>query len=324
MPNAASLTRWRTRAADTERQLRAARLAVEDEDQASKIEKAADPDPEHRAQLELRSRSRLGAYIAAALQGLPVEGAEAEFTAACGVPKGHIPLSLFEADRPEVRVDAATVSPTTGLGATLAPIQPFVFSESIAPRLGIAMPQVGSGAYSEATITTSLTAAAKGIGIAQDSSAAVLTTITANPRRIAARLTIGMESIAQIGQGNFESALRMNATQKLSDAYDTQCISGNGTAPNVDGLINQLTDPTDPTAITTFDGFVGAFVDQVEGLWASTGKNVAIVTNADVWSLSAKTFRDRVIDTGQRGGVSLGDMSFADYATAHFGGVVVQ
>lgn len=316
----AELDTVETRAADTERQLRAARVAVEAEDEKTKTETRAEPDAEHRARVELRGRSRLGSYIAAALQGRQVVGAEAEFSAASGVPAGHIPLDLFEADRPEVRVDAATVSPTTGLGATLAPIQPFVFSESIAPRLGIAMPQVGSGAYSEATITMSLTAAAKVKGVAQDSTAAVLTTVTANPRRIAARLTIGMEDIAQIGVANFEAALRENATQKLSDEYDRACISGNGTAPNVNGLINQLTNPTDPTAITTFDGFVGAFVDQVEGLWAGTGKDVAIVTNADVWGLSGKTFRDRVIDTGQRGGVSLGDMSFSDYATAHFGG----
>ena len=38
------------------------------------------------------------------------------------------------------------------------------------------------------------------------------------------------------------------------------------------------------------------------------------------YGLSAKTFRDRVIDTGQRGGVSLGDTSFADYAMANYGG----
>ena len=129
-----------------------------------------------------------------------------------------------------------------------------------------------------------------------------------------------MEDVAQIGVANFEAALRMNAVQKLSDEYDRQCISGNGTAPNVNGLINQLDDPTNPTAVAAFDDFVAAFVDQVEGLWAMTGKDVAIVTNPNCWSLSAKTFRDRVIDTGQRGGVSLGDMSFSDYATAHFGG----
>ena len=170
-----------TRSADTERQLRAARVAVEEEDAASKVAKAADPDPEQRERLELRGRARFGAYIAAALQGRGVSGVEAEFAAACGAPAGHVPLDLFEADRPEVRVDAATVSPATGLGATLAPVSPFVFSESIAPRLGIAMPQTPSGAYSEATISTSLSAAAKAKGVPQDSSAAVLTAVTAIP-----------------------------------------------------------------------------------------------------------------------------------------------
>ena len=42
--------------------------------------------------------------------------------------------------------------PATGAGATLAPIQPFVFAQSIAPMLGIEMPSVGSGSYSEMTI----------------------------------------------------------------------------------------------------------------------------------------------------------------------------
>ena len=302
------------RSADTERQLRAARAAVEEEDRSATIDKgAAAPDAELRERIELRGRARFGAYIAAALQGRGVSGAEAEYAAACGAPAGHVPLELFEADRPEVRADAPTESPTTGLGATLAPIQPFVFSESIAPRLGIAMPQVGSGAYSEATISTSLSAAAKAKGDPQESTAAVLTTVTANPRRIAARLTIQMEDVAQIGVANFEAALRMNAVQKLSDVYDTQCISGNGTAPNVNGLINQLTNPTDPTEVADFDAFVASFVDQVDGLWAMTGKDVAIVTNPDAWKLSAKTFRD--IATAD-----LGDMAFSDYAMGHFGG----
>ena len=302
------------RSADTERQLRAARAGVEDEDRQATVDKGtAAPDAELRERLELRSRARFGAYIAAALQGRMVDGAEAEYAAACGAPAGHVPLDLFEADRPEVRADAPTESPTTGLGATLAPIQPFVFSESIAPRLGIAMPQVGTGAYSEATISTSLTAAAKAKGVAQESTAAVLTTVTSNPRRIATRLTIQMEDVAQIGVANFEAALRMNAVQRLSDEYDQQCISGDGSAPNVNGLINQLTNPTDPTTVATFDDFVASFVDQVDGLWAMTGKDVAIVTNPDAWKLSAKTFRD--IATAD-----LGDMAFSDYAMGHFGG----
>ena len=65
---------------------------------------------------------------------------------------------------------------------------------------------------------------------------------------------------------------------------------------------------------------MAAFADQIDGLWASTMREISIVGNVDAYKLSAKTFRDKEINTGQRGGVSLGDVSFADYAMTHTGG----
>ena len=298
----------------TEAQLRAAIAA----------EGVVDPegdvvDPEVRERLELRGRVSFGRYLASMLTGQQISGPEAEYQAACKVP--GIPLDLFEQDRPvEVRVDAASGVPATGAGATLAPIQPFVFSESIANKLMIEMPSVGSGAYSEMTISTSLTAGAKNKGTVQDSTAAVLTPTTANPRSIRGRLTLNLEDIAAIGQANFESALRQNAQAVVSDALDSQIITGNGSAPNLDGLINQLTDPSNPTVIANFDAFVAAFADSIDGLWAPTMIDVAIVANVDAYKLAAKTYRDRVIDTGNRGGVSLGDKTAADYLRAYTGG----
>ena len=170
--------------------------------------------------MELRGRASFGRYLAAMLTGQQIGGAESEYQAACKVP--GIPIDLFEQDRPEVRVDTASGIPATGAGATLAPIQPFVFAESIAPMLGIEMPSVGSGAYSEMTISTALTAAAKAKGTAQESTAAVLTPTTASPRSIRGRLTLNLEDIAAIGQANFESALRQNAQAVVSDALDSQ------------------------------------------------------------------------------------------------------
>lgn len=297
---------------DLERQLRAAMAALSEEERAS-IEKGAQkpPDAEQREKIELRNKALLGNFILAKIEGRAVTGVEAEYSASCGISGGNFPIAIFESGRP-VEERVATNIPATGLGATLAPIQPFVFSESIAPRLGIAQPQVGSGAYSEATISTSLSANPQAKDGAQAATAAVITTTTAKPRRIAARLTIRMEDVLEIGVANFESALRMNATQKLADVYDFQCIAGNGTSPNVNGLINQLTDPADPTAIATFDAFVSAFVDQVDGLWAMTGKDVKVVTNPDAWKLSAKTFRDIAA-------ADLGDTAFADYAMMKYG-----
>ena len=292
---------------DTESQLRAAIAA---DDAATPPDNPA-IDSEVRERLELRGRASFGRYLHAALTGAQITGAEAEFQSACKVP--GIPLDLFEQDRPEIRADAASGVPATGSGATLAPIQPFVFSQSIAPMLGIEMPSVGSGAYSEMTISTALSAAAKAKGAEQDSTAAVLTATTASPRSIRARLTLNLEDIAAIGQANFESALRENANAALSDALDTQAINGNGSAPNLDGLINQLTDPSNPTAIILFDTFLKSFSDSVDGLWASKMSDVAIVANVDAYKLAAATFRG----TAAQGGPVV---TFADYAAHSTGG----
>ena len=301
---------------DSELQLRAA-IAAEPEEVVQPGPHAT-VDPEVRERLELRARASFGRYLHAALTGQQSSGPEAEYQAACKV--GGIPIDLFEQDRPEIRVDVASGVPATGAGATLAPIQPFVFSQSIAPMLGIEMPTVGSGAYSEMTISTALTAAAKNKATAQESTAAVLTPATANPRSIRGRLTLNLEDIAAIGQANFESALRQNAQAVVSDALDSQVITGNGTAPNLDGLINQLTDPTDPSDVTNFDAFVAAFADSIDGLWAPTMMDLGMVVNVDAYKLAAKSYRDRVIDTGNRGGVSLGDKTAADYLRAYTGG----
>ena len=262
-------------------------------------------DAETRERLELRGKATIGGFLLARMQGRMPAGELAEYASACGVSDG-IPIDIFEKDRPapiEHRADAATVAPATGTGATLAPIQPFIFSKSIAPLLGIDMPTVGSGAYSEATISTALSAAAKAKGAAEESTAAVLTPQTSTARRLSGRLSLNVESIATIGQDNFESAVRDNLVMTVSDEYDRQCITGDGVAPNVNGLVNQLTDPADPAAVATFALFLKAAADQVDALWATELSEVAMITNADVYRLSAQVFR-----------ANNADLSFSDYA----------
>ena len=294
------------------------RAAVSAEPEDQRVEPGAPTDPETRERLALRGKSSMRGFLLAALEGRDPSGAEAEYRAACKVTNGF-PVDLFEADRPpetrDVETRAVTPAPATGQGATLAPIQPFVFSESIAPKLGIDMPQVGSGSYSEATITTALPAAATNKGDDAPTTAGAITPVTATARRISARMSVAMEDVATIGVANFEAALRQNAMMALSDEYDRQCITGNGTAPNVNGLIAQLTDPTDPTAVADFDAFLEAFADQIDGLWASTMRNVSIVANVDAYKLSAKAFRDVGTNNGHRG-----DISAADYLAAHTAG----
>ena len=72
-----------TRAADTERQLRAARLAVEDEDKTKKVETRDEPDAELRARIELRSRARVGDYLSRCAHGASSAGCIGRAAAGC-------------------------------------------------------------------------------------------------------------------------------------------------------------------------------------------------------------------------------------------------
>ena len=300
---------------DLERQIRAAQIALDDEEKAA-LEAANEnkPDAEQRERIELRSKASLTNYLTAALSGRQVDGPEAELRSATGISDG-IPLELWDVpQRAETRADAATGAPGT-VGVNVAPIQPAVFANSIAPRLGIEMPRVQSGTYASATITTSLSAGAKAKGAAQESTEAAFTVTSATPKRVSARLSIQIEDVAAVGQTNFESALRQNLSVVLSDALDTQAINGDGQAPNLSGILKGLTDPNAPESVVAFDDFVAAFADGIDGLWASTTKDVSIVCGPATYQKSAKTFRDVGTNNGHRG-----DISFADYAMAHGGG----
>ena len=314
------ITRLAKAIGEDEIEYRAALAAEGDsEREAREAAQRAGVDPETRERLELRGRVSLGAYLAAALSGRLPGGAEAEYGSAHAAPVGSIPLDLWETDRPQTAHGAAletravTPAPATGTGQTVAPVQPFVFAPSIAPRLGIEMPSVGSGGYSEMTITTAPPASAKVASADADDTAGALTAVTANPRRLSARMSVSLEDVASVGQSNFEAALRAATSMALSDEYDEQCIAGNGTSPNVAGLINQLTDPSNPTTIATFDSLVATFADQIDGLWASAVRDVSIVANVDAYKLSAKTYRG----TAANGGPAI---TFADYAREAFGG----
>ena len=144
---AAELATLTTEYQSVELRMRAAIIAEGGNPDGVKVETV---DAETRERIEIRGKSRVGAYLLAALQGRLPGGAEAEYSAALGTAGGEIPLDLWEHDRPapSAEVRAATPAPSTGTGVTVAPVQPFIFA-----------PSVGSGGYSELTISTSVPAA---------------------------------------------------------------------------------------------------------------------------------------------------------------------
>ena len=309
---------------DLERQIRAATVTLEDEEREAETRSIEHPDAEMRERIELRSKAQLTNFLMSAARGRMVDGAEAELQAAAGVSGHGIPLELWDVARPaeqrsaEGERETRAVTPAPGtVGVNLDAIRPAVFANSIAPRLGIEMPRVASGTYASATITTSQTAAAYAKSGAAVGTAGSFTVTTATPKRVSARLELTLEDVAAVGEANFESILRENLALALSDQLDDQVINGNGTAPNLSGIFQGLTDPTAaPTAVADFDAFVAAFAGGVDGLWSNTVKEVAIVGGVETYRLSAATFRDP--STGTAGG--RGDKAFSDYGMEHYGG----
>ena len=294
---------------DLERQIRAATVALEDEEKEAETRAADEPDAERRERIELRSKASLTGYLRAALSGQQVSGPEAELRDAAGVG-GGIPLELWDtAETLEQR--AATETPGT-VGVNLDRIRPAVFANSIAPRLGIEMPRVESGTYASATIADSLTAAAKAKGADADATAATFTVTAVMAKRISARLSIRIEDIASVGQNNFEAILRENLSLVLSDELDNQAINGDGMNDGLTGIFERLADPAATTAIADFDGFAAAHAGGIDGLWANTLKDVSIVAGPSTMALAARTF--------QTAASFKGEMSAAAYAMENTGG----
>ena len=299
---------------DLERQIRAATIAIEDEEKAAETRTANEPDAELRERRELRSRASVTEYLMARMQGRMVNGAEAELSKAAEVRDGAIPLELWDTPETIERRQTDTVSAAPGtVGVNLDRIRPAVFANSIAMRLGIEMPRVMSGTYASATISTSLTATAEAKGDRADATAAAFTVTSVTPKRISARLAIAIEDVAAVGQANFESILRENLSLVLSDQLDEQAINGDGQAPNLTGIFQRLTDPSAPSAVADFDAYAAAHAGGVDGLWANTIKDVSIVCGPATYQHASRTFQTA---TNYKG-----ELSAAAYAMTNAGGL---
>ena len=193
-------------------------------------------------------------------------------------------------------------------------VHPAVFAAAVAPRMGVTMPQVSSGTYAELRITTSATAGARTKGEARESTALVLGAVSTKPRSISARISFRAEDRLEIGTAAFEPSIRSNMTMALSSEYDDQCLTGSGTAPAVQGLLPQITRPSDnPAALATFDTMLSTTAGNVDGIWARGIGDIVTLTNPATYVLSETVFRD----AGQN---HRGDISAAAYLRRETGG----
>ena len=248
-----------------------------------------DGDGEDRERSELRSRSRLAKYVSAALDGLPVQGAEAELSAAAGCP-GAVPLELFETRREATEHRAVTPAPAT-TDENLAPIVPAIFDRSAAAWLGIEMPMVATGDAGFPVLSTSVTGGPVAKSAEAAETAGAFTVTMAQPRRISGAFKFTVEDAARLS--GMENALRQNIGSVLSDELDKQAINGSGTGDGtLNGLLNILTDPAAPAAnAESFARYVAAAASHVDGLFAVDLGGIRQLVGVQTYGHMAAAFR---------------------------------
>ena len=290
-------------------ELRSSIKAVEAEGEAALV-KGGTTDSESKERLELRSKSRVGAFMEAALNGRSVDGAEAEFAAAEGCHGGHMPISIFDSGRP-VRLETRAITPGVDAEGSTTPTSPFAFERSVAASiLGIQFPVVQAGVQNVPVITTAPPSAAVAKSTAAVSTAAAVRLDTRIPKRIAGEFEVRVEDLAVMP--SLESDLRTAMMASVSNTVDEQTIAGNGTAPNLTGLFELATDVAAATVLETFASGVARFAKLVDGKFANALTDLHAIIGSDSFGVYSGLFAGN------------GSMSLADYLRERLGGFSVS
>ena len=90
-------------------------------------------------------------------------------------------------------------------------------------------------------------------------------------------------------------------------------MQGGNSGADLIGLFNRLTDPADPGTVADFDAFAASHAGGIDGLWALTLKDVAIVVGPSTYGLASRAFQTA---TNYKG-----ELSAASYAMNQTGGL---
>ena len=266
-------------------------------------------DPEQRERLGLRDRSRVGAFVSAALNSQAVTGAEAEYAAAVDCAAlGMIPMSIFDRDR---RQEVRAVTPGVDAQVVAHPTAPYVFERSVAASvLGIQFPVVPPGVANYPVISTAPPSGAVAKDAAAVATAAAVRLDTRSPKRISGQFEIRVEDLAVMP--SLEDDLRTSLMMSASNALDEQVIGGDGAAPNLTGLFKLATDVAKAGALETFETGVKRFAGLVDGQYANGLSDLRAIIGSDTFGTYSGLFAGN------------GSMSLADYLRTALGGFAVS
>ena len=264
--------------------------ALEAADNALKKLLEATPEPAPR---ELAQRVELRNYLSRFAEGKAVEGAEAELNQGLKLNgETHVPLAALDPG-PEARADA---EPPTGTSApdtqyTTGAIVRRVFARTNVGFLGVPSPSVGLGVALYPILASTATAAMKAANAGQDAGAYTLSTKLIKPSRATARFLFNMENDALIGP-QLEAALRDDLRGQIGALRDAQILGGNGTAPNLNGVVTQLTAATAATAAATAESFRDIVLDSLDNVFVQSEGDVRVLLRLQSYRAGRKLYMD--------------------------------
>ena len=238
-----------------EPELRAAIIAAPDE---QTVVTKTTGDPEQRERLELRGKTGLADFFAAAAGGREVVGAAREYAASVGVSAlNRLPLDIFPNGQPETR--AVTGGPA--IEGPAEPAVPFVFKGSAAASLGIVMPAHAPGSVQVPRVVTAPPADTLVKDASAPSTAAVIALDSKTPKRIAGSFEIRVEDLAIFPE--LETVLGEAIRGSLSNELDEEVF--NGAATGLNGLFLQSSDVSVDGTVETFATGISRYAALVDG-----------------------------------------------------------
>ena len=266
--------------ADVERQKRAAILAGDTPET---------PEPkdsgEKREIAELLERAEIANFLTAAAHGNVVDGAERELRQAVlgdDVDESYMPLDILLPleTRADVSSDVAA-----SIQHNQQNIIGRLFAETAGAYLGVQRPTVPVGETHYYVLTGGTSADVRSDGVAMDSAAATFASKSVAPVRLTARYLFGVETTARIR--GFEEALRADIRAVMGDKLDALALNGHdavaNTSPAIEGIISQLTDPTDPGTEATWSDYLSLYPARVDGKTSMDGANVRLLVNPETY-----------------------------------------
>ena len=240
----------------------------------------------------LVDRSNLGEVFDAALGKRSVSGASAELQKHYGLEPNQVPLAMLVRDWPDddkLEVRAATAAPND-VGEAQHSIVPYVFPQGAASFLGVNMPTVPTGQAVFPVLTKELDVRTPAENAEAAETTGTFSADVLSPSRIQASFFYSREDRARFA--GMDAALRENLTEGLDDGLDAQILAG------TNGLFagTNLSDNAQTTN-DTFDSYLNNLCwNQIDGRYASTAKDLAMVVGAATLKDLGQTYRNTSVD----------------------------